>query len=857
MEPKRRSTRKRKADDTQDTAAPAAPPAKRAKVVRKQGRLAGLLSISLDVVFEILAYLQPLDLLRLSRLSKEFRALLMSKSTITVWRACIANSGLPLPPDVSNMNEPQLVRLAFDNVCQSCDATARKVDWLLLKRLCSRCSKSKLFSTVSIGGADTGVLDLVLSRSDNSKPWLSVCLRDEYDRMRSLGSNLRPVEKDKCLKERKELVKTLAAYGEICKDWDEGRSEARSSELAELKEERYNAVVVRLTALGWGDEIASLPLSDDLRGHRLVKSPNPLTERTWKTIEPELVQFMEQLKRQRLVREFKLLVQERKTIATKVIRAYKQSQLPWSDVMPSVTDFHEFEPIKTLLNKPVEVTVDETSFEALLPELPPQIQEWRQTLAHALVTRHKDLSVGQEDQLKLAKCVFKCTQCKDGGISVFFGLTGSMGASGPLLWPKVLSHHCLTHLPDLLPWMLGTSRMIEWSASPLEADRASSEIVQQLVEACGLDADTTTVEEMDELDARFACHRCAKRVTPEDGSGPSIADEKSKASASDASTSTSAKGKASASVKSKASTSGAKKGKATNSKAHVDTSAEDKSPAEVYAYTWRNAVAHQRMSHNFSSTAWYKLNEEDARVVRAKELEVIALDKESRDADDEEARDTEDELDDTILDPKIKPKTEPTPESGSSNKGKALGAKSEAMTIDEKPNAELLPGSGALDKGKGRALPVKEDAMEVDESTSKKALLPAQLPELAFLCSHCMDSIQEKSPTSLDEILLHLSVRHDIESPSENEDYYRSLAAPEVYTRQMFPAPRLTIQLPPTPPGLSKPRPQFGLPGLFGLSMGMYDDEYDYYDTDEEMYGYGGHGHYYGDDSDDDDDGFW
>jgi hypothetical protein len=69
-------------------------------------------------------------------------------------------------------------------------------------------------------------------------------------------------------------------HAKLCEAWAESVADNRSTELADLKEERYLAIVAKLTALGWGSEITSILPCDSLRSHRLVKQPNLLTERS-------------------------------------------------------------------------------------------------------------------------------------------------------------------------------------------------------------------------------------------------------------------------------------------------------------------------------------------------------------------------------------------------------------------------------------------------------------------------------------------------------------------------------------------------------------------------------------------------
>ncbi|KAJ3836318.1 hypothetical protein EV361DRAFT_952637 [Lentinula raphanica] len=75
-----------------------------------QGKLGVLEKLAkdmpLDVVLEIFCYLEPRDLLRLARMTKDLCAILMSKSSVNIWRTALGNME-GLPPCPADLNEPQ------------------------------------------------------------------------------------------------------------------------------------------------------------------------------------------------------------------------------------------------------------------------------------------------------------------------------------------------------------------------------------------------------------------------------------------------------------------------------------------------------------------------------------------------------------------------------------------------------------------------------------------------------------------------------------------------------------------------------------------------------------------------------
>ncbi|PBK62586.1 hypothetical protein ARMSODRAFT_895554, partial [Armillaria solidipes] len=67
-------------------------------------------------IFELL---DPLDLLHLSRLSKAFRRVLMSKSSISAWKSARRNIG-GLPEPLHGLSEPAWANLVFVPICHVC-----------------------------------------------------------------------------------------------------------------------------------------------------------------------------------------------------------------------------------------------------------------------------------------------------------------------------------------------------------------------------------------------------------------------------------------------------------------------------------------------------------------------------------------------------------------------------------------------------------------------------------------------------------------------------------------------------------------------------------------------------------------
>ncbi|KAK4700585.1 proteasomal ATPase-associated factor 1, partial [Phenoliferia sp. Uapishka_3] len=107
----------------------------------KKGGLERLLTLPLELFYEVCSHLESPDLVRLSLLSRNIRDLLVSPSSQHIWTSARRAIGLPdLTSD--NMNEIQYAHLVFWNKCQRCcDATVPHADYWLRNKLCKPCRK--------------------------------------------------------------------------------------------------------------------------------------------------------------------------------------------------------------------------------------------------------------------------------------------------------------------------------------------------------------------------------------------------------------------------------------------------------------------------------------------------------------------------------------------------------------------------------------------------------------------------------------------------------------------------------------------------------------------------------------------
>ncbi|KAH9486031.1 hypothetical protein JR316_0000095 [Psilocybe cubensis] len=260
-----------------------------------------------DVILEIFSHLVPLDLLHLSRTTKDLRAIIMHRSSAAVWRSAMASvRGMPLCPE--DVSIPSWAHLVFDTYCQNCLApNVRYVNFELRVRICTKCSK--LFSA--------GELDL--AKDEFHKILHGVLMFSTWNSREDMTCTVK--EKEEFIEkyntmpqhERHQLIETKRAAKRCHKklacqwnDWFEERTESRLAKIFSIRLYRSNVIRKKLRELGYSSElffldqlsigicaIRPLPDHEPLDDLPDVRKPQPLTEKGWERIKPRLIKHME------------------------------------------------------------------------------------------------------------------------------------------------------------------------------------------------------------------------------------------------------------------------------------------------------------------------------------------------------------------------------------------------------------------------------------------------------------------------------------------------------------------------------------------------------------------------------------
>ncbi|QRV72002.1 hypothetical protein RhiJN_00016 [Ceratobasidium sp. AG-Ba] len=419
-------------------------PVPRKKQTRgKQGRLAGLMQMPIDIFTEIAAYLMPKDIITLSRSSRFFRKLLLSKSAIHIWHGSMRNvPGLPpCPPD---MSEPHYLALIYAHNCSFCGTTVnRRMDELLRVRLCPSCRDESLVEELLIS---TDIRSLVL-RSNKIMPskrrWgydyhalhkdattVQAIVNDFEKSGDSVGLEKWKASREKEIETRRTQARELMVFLDALES-------DREAELANLKQRRRDDINNRLLEIGWQKEDLVFRYPRSREWSIFVDQPKVLTDRTWANLRPKLIPLLEANREDRLERERAQRKRERKARLTEYIRDLKSERqlvidasinpqpttnstpttsdntppnvlVKHAGLFPDIADALEWEEMKQLLEEDLPVEIMATQVEPILPQIAEHATAWIHDIESRLVELirkgHEEDGLGRD----VPDAVFSC-----------------------------------------------------------------------------------------------------------------------------------------------------------------------------------------------------------------------------------------------------------------------------------------------------------------------------------------------------------------------------------------------------------------------------------------------------------------
>ncbi|KII85738.1 hypothetical protein PLICRDRAFT_126436 [Plicaturopsis crispa FD-325 SS-3] len=500
---------------TRKTAASRTSEEKKPKLRGSRGKLANFTEMPLDILFEILEYMLPVDILHLARTTKALRGILMCRRTaISIWKAAFANCpDIPECPD--DLNEPQYANLMFLKHCHGCLKPNAKAYWSLRVRYCTRCAYDR---SVDWDLAADSLSYIVMqhipprSRREAERIITSGSVAAFKQTLNALSSGEERRAYKQACQERKDRIDEHAM---ACQNWVRKQKDERSVELERIRDDRYQEIFDRLSNMGYGPELGTIrsPAFCDLPQ---VKRSKELTDREWEKILPVLVGYITQQKERRI--QYQRPYRLRAAVETLgvLVEAYNQDQPPNQPTL-AAADVCLLPPFKSIiLDTPPDIEITEESFRDAMEQLPQLTPGWFEASTDQLVARIAE-STSQEpnrQSLDLATSWFYCA-----------GPVACIAA--PHHGADIVTHHHknFSYQRDVdtksVHYELRTAfdalRHGPWRADTVELVRD----VPALVRLCGLDPEVATAADMDALDPWVACRAswCARPKERGEGEG--------------------------------------------------------------------------------------------------------------------------------------------------------------------------------------------------------------------------------------------------------------------------------------------------------------------------------------------------
>ncbi|KDQ57882.1 hypothetical protein JAAARDRAFT_78398 [Jaapia argillacea MUCL 33604] len=497
---------------------------------RNVGKLANIMSIPMDVFFEITSKLCPVDILQLGRASKRFRSTFMSRSSKHVWVAARRNvPGLPdCPPD---LDEPQYANLLFEHNCLACGKSrANMVDYALRVRFCKPCFTENVPRGPTLlrpfGKKTDPIVFTLLPRSSikhaprispadiasDSNDITNAYYRPEFNKVvrKYLAYEDDDDRCDRYVKERQELASQIMKSGEDLIKWAKTFRISKRGEARQRAENRKASITTKLKILGWDE--SSFPESwESYTWNKLVDQPRELTPRktvvlqqVWDKIHRQLEHVLMATQQRREEEAYRLRLikrgEEFRTVYAEFVANTNQSDRL---VLPSFPDARGLHTVEWLLQEDrANIPMTQERWAANLEWFMVEAEAHKQRVKRDLVQILKRAKTDHHT-LRTPFAIPAIEEDPDEKIlfeaSAFFTCIGGYyGCQKPRRYPEILGH---LHLQEG-----------RWSPHFVEAADVA-EVTEYVLKTLGLKDDITSAD-LGALDGRFFCLCGAPRLQP-------------------------------------------------------------------------------------------------------------------------------------------------------------------------------------------------------------------------------------------------------------------------------------------------------------------------------------------------------
>ncbi|KAF9534656.1 hypothetical protein CPB83DRAFT_842691 [Crepidotus variabilis] len=367
------------------------------KLRGKRGILKDLVEMPMDILFEIFNQLEPVDLLHLSRTTKAFRNILMSKASASVWKSSFENLDPPLPDCPSDLSEPAYADLAVGKNCYFCGrhTSSMHIAWQCRFRTCSKCIDDHFTDNRHhVGdGYPAKVADVLpsvtlLRYNGRYSRWKTFYLRDRDSAWRSEYDNLgSKEEREEWCSQKIADADILRTHSNLCVNWVKNRTTARERDKESAIDERRAIVVEHLRKMGWGDEYDKIPENSPKPQYMIEVTracSKALTDRVLNNLEPCLEKFMENLQQTRIDKERQEFLQARLVALRDTYENYLTT-LPCTFNYPNTSDIFQLPIIRDIINDDSTPGISGEHIDRLVDAFPAAVESWKDSVRKHLL----------------------------------------------------------------------------------------------------------------------------------------------------------------------------------------------------------------------------------------------------------------------------------------------------------------------------------------------------------------------------------------------------------------------------------------------------------------------------------------
>ncbi|KAG8680439.1 hypothetical protein FRC09_018234, partial [Ceratobasidium sp. 395] len=392
-------------------------PARKQQVKSKLSRVVGLADMPIGILTKIASNLEPMDVIFLARLNKHFRNLLITRSSIGIWRRLIDNTfGLPgCPP---GMSEPRYLALVFLDTCTSCGKDGKtEIDEVLRVRLCASCRDTCLIVRNTVPDDVMTVIPFSAKIALNPRRSHSYSLQADVSGLVAESEEIKKLNKWEAHQawtaEKRDILQGRLLHARSLQGYFELMELVRKQDMEYTKVGRREEIKQRLEEAGWTSEEMDFDYagcSNKRTWLDLVSQPKPLTEQEWLSLKSNLITVLEDNRKQRLEVGRQARKKERQARLEELLRAIEEKDsfsieipapVPGSsnpDLASPISVFYSppFPPnLSQMLNYPIvldlyetdrSVTEMEAKFEANRKEIEKHTAKWADRV-HAHLTK--------------------------------------------------------------------------------------------------------------------------------------------------------------------------------------------------------------------------------------------------------------------------------------------------------------------------------------------------------------------------------------------------------------------------------------------------------------------------------------